>query len=808
MKKLLTILGSIMIGTSGAALVIACKTPASTIQPADKNENTNQNQPTSPSDSNKDQTTPTDQKDPNGSNSNEPAIPGEDKKPGESTTPTKPTDSKPSDSNNNQPTPINPKPTTTSWNSIFIDSATGADINLNPTKQDLEKENKRLEELVKNILKDNKKVNDEAFNKFIKEHKDWWNKFVKDLKIQIYRDSISGSDINLNPTKEQIKRENERLDKWVKEYLEKNKKENQALLDYLIKTKIDEIFRDSPTGLDINFYLTKEQIDAENKKQKQLIKEILDKNYKDNFANLMAIKASQTVKELFSDEFSNLVKAAIKNRLIRTYSDSITGADINFYLTKEEVEKEVKDILDKNYSDNYARFLEHLASRDTNKLFNDEYTDLIKAVLKNRFIKTYSDSITGDDISWSPTKDQIENYVSTLTKEIEKQLLEKEENESEFGKKEDSLNNLFETTLMSTKKQFEEGKARLDQQIKEYDKKINDLLEQIKQDDTKDKKEQEEENLKELTEWLELAKELENEYVAIEKVYDEKVQEAISLKSKIEQTEQEIKKNKEVASHLDEIKEKISKQEQTYKKDSEEQKSLAKEVSEEIKLLESYKKDLVSETDFYDSFFYSNRKDYGFNHEFIDHLTEEIKESTEVKEQLEKNIQEIEEANTKISTMLNKERQEAEKAKSDVDQMTQSLDQMNKQKEEIDTYLRENNDEISKIKNFSSLYKNDVRRTQGEIEDSKQKLEELTQRVSEFESQLSQLEMQKSQIQKSISELEKSTNRVISEVESNYKKDLLELDNESNKKEKEINSKIKKLQKMINKLEEKKKQLK
>ncbi|EXU60009.1 MAG6090-like repeat-containing lipoprotein [Mycoplasma mycoides] len=790
MKKLLTILGSIMISTSGAALVIACKTPI-TKQPTNSNENTNQNEPTKPSEKDKDQTDP--------KKPVEPANPSN--KPENNPT-------KPSEKDNNQDTPVKPKPATISWNSIFRDSATGADINLNPTKQDLEKEEKRLEELVKNILKDNKKVNDEAFNNFIKEHKEWWTKFVKDLKIQIYRDSVSGLDINLNPTKEQLERENERLDKWVKEYLDKNKKENQALLDYLIKIKIDEIFRDSPTGLDINFYLTKEQIDAENKKQEQLIKEILDKNYKDNFANLMAIKASQTVKELFSDEFSNLVKAAIKNRLIRTYSDSISGADINFYLTKEEVEKEVKDILDKNYSDNYARFLEHLASRDTNKLFNDEYTDLIKAVLKNRFIKTYSDSITGDDISWSPTKDQIEKHLSTLTKEIEDQLVEKEANEDEFGKKEDSLNNLFETTLMNTKKQFEEGKARLDQQIKEYDKKINDLLEQIKQDDTKDKKEKEEENLKELTEWLELAKELENEYAAIEKVYDQKVQEAIKLRDTISQTEKELKKNKQIASHLDEIKEKISQQEQSYKKDSEEQKSLAKEISEEIKLLESYKKDLVSETDFYDSFFYSSRKDYGFNHEFIDHLTEEIKNNTEVKEQIDKNIKEIEESNTQISTKLNKEKQEAEKAKSDVDQMTQSLDQMNKQKEEIDTYLRENNNEISKIKNFSSLYKNDVRRTQGEIEDSKQKLEELTKKVSEFESQLSQLEMQKSQIQKSISELEKSTNRVISEVESNYKKDLLELDNESNKKEKEINSKIKKLEKMINKLEEKKKQLK
>ncbi|UZK64216.1 lipoprotein [Mycoplasma mycoides subsp. capri] len=243
MKKLLTILGSIMISTSGAALVVACKTPT-TKQPTNSNENTNQNQPTRPSEKDNDQTDP--------------------KKPVKPTNPSNKPEknpAKPSEKDNDQNTPVKPKPATISWNSIFRDSATGADINLNPTKQDLEKEEKRLEEVVKNILKDNKKVNDETFNKFIKEHKDWWNKFVKDLKIQIYRDSVSGLDINLNPNKEQLERENERLDKWVKEYLEKNKKENQALLDYLIKTKIDEIFRDSPTGLDINFYLPKEELE-------------------------------------------------------------------------------------------------------------------------------------------------------------------------------------------------------------------------------------------------------------------------------------------------------------------------------------------------------------------------------------------------------------------------------------------------------------------------------------------------------------------------------------------------------------------
>ncbi|QVK02054.1 lipoprotein [Mycoplasma mycoides subsp. capri] len=791
MKKLLTILGSIMISTSGAALVIACKTPT-TKQPTNSNENTNQNEPTKPSEKDKDQTDP--------KKPVEPANPSN--KPEKNPT-------KPSEKDNNQDTPINPKPTTTSWNSIFIDSATGADINLNPTKQDLEKEEKRLEELVKNILKDNKKVNDEAFNKFIKEHKDWWNKFVKDLKIQIYRDSVSGLDINLNPTKEQLERENERLDKWVKEYLEKNKKENQALLDYLIKTKIDEIFRDSPTGLDINFYLTKEQIDAENKKQEQLIKEILDKNYKDNFANLMAIKASQTVKELFSDEFSNLVKAAVKNRLIRTYSDSITGADINFYPTKEQLEKEVKDILDKNYSDNYARFLEHLASRDTNKLFNDEYTDLIKAVLKNRFIKTYSDSITGEDISWSPTKDQVEKQEARLSEELKNTLSEKENIESEFEKREDQLNNLVETNLANTKKNFEENKDRLNKQKEEKEKEIDTLIkEEILNNDILNKKQKEEENLKELLEWLEDAKELEQEYKDQEKVYDKDVQRAIELNAKIKQVEKDIQDNRKLAEKLDQIQKNILEQQESYKKASEEQEQWSKEVEEEIKYLENVKEDFVKETNFSDLFFFNNRYEYEFNYEYINYLKNEIDFSNKEKQDIQKAKEKLETSNKEITEKLNAEKHKSEQAKVKVGEMVQTLEQIKKEKLQVDTYLSKNNAKIVEIKDFANLYKNDVFRIQEEIEESKQKLEQFTKKFNEYETQLNQLEQQKAEIKKLIEQLEQTTNKSISDIQNNYKNHLLELDKESNKKEEELNLKIKKIQKLMDELTKIKKKLK
>ncbi|WP_207974765.1 MAG6090-like repeat-containing lipoprotein [Mycoplasma capricolum] len=129
MKKLLTILSSLIISTSSAALVIACN---NTEKPA-QDKPTNQTKPINPTN---------------------PKTP-DSKSKDESNESTKPQNTTPKKPNDKQPSPSN---ATSKWNSIFSDSPTGDDINLNPSSEAIEKENMRLETVAKEKIKKLKNV--------------------------------------------------------------------------------------------------------------------------------------------------------------------------------------------------------------------------------------------------------------------------------------------------------------------------------------------------------------------------------------------------------------------------------------------------------------------------------------------------------------------------------------------------------------------------------------------------------------------------------------------------------------------------
>ncbi|QVJ95448.1 Vmc-like lipoprotein signal peptide domain-containing protein [Mycoplasma mycoides] len=152
MKKLLTVLGSLMIGTSSAALVVACNN-TNPSQPANKDKDEN---PSNSGGSEKPGKTDEDKK------PTEDKKPGEEKKPdGESTTPSesdpkKPgqpvtPSPKPDDKDRNgtkpgettPPAPVKPVSNNNSY-SVYYDSATGHDIDRNYSdKRDAEEETHR-----------------------------------------------------------------------------------------------------------------------------------------------------------------------------------------------------------------------------------------------------------------------------------------------------------------------------------------------------------------------------------------------------------------------------------------------------------------------------------------------------------------------------------------------------------------------------------------------------------------------------------------------------------------------------------------
>ncbi|MCE6061855.1 hypothetical protein J8A71_03020 [Mycoplasmopsis agalactiae] len=102
------------------------------------------------------------------------------------------------------------------WSDIFRDSISGEDILLHPTKEQIEKEDKRLDEEVKRILDKVKKENEEK-NKAIIE------KFEKEEK---------------------------RLEEEVKKILEENKRNIEKIFKEFVENKWKDIFDNSPSGAD------------------------------------------------------------------------------------------------------------------------------------------------------------------------------------------------------------------------------------------------------------------------------------------------------------------------------------------------------------------------------------------------------------------------------------------------------------------------------------------------------------------------------------------------------------------------------
>ncbi|QVJ95571.1 MAG6090-like repeat-containing lipoprotein [Mycoplasma mycoides] len=733
MKKLLTILGSIMISTSGAALVIACKTP-STKQPTNSNE-----------------------KPSNNGDSSNPSGSGEDKKPGDSTTPTTPVDPKKPDQPDtpkpkpggkekdetkpNETTPITPKqpkPATISWNNIFRDSATGADINLNPTKEQIEKEERKLEELVKNILKDNNKINDQAFSKFIKDHKDWWNKFSKDLKIQIYRDSISGLDINLNPTEEQIKRENERLDRWIKEYLDKNKKENQALFDYLIRTKIDEIFSDSPTGLDIKIHYDKDSVKRAEKILDEWVKIYLEKVEKYN-----------------KDLFKKHIQSIWDNRV---YNYSPTGADINFYLTQEQIEAE-----------------------------NKKQEEIIKKELqkaKDRNIRIHKEAI------------------SKLKEAIDEFNLAKAKIESETNKKEKDLISTAETTITEAKNTLEKTKESTNKKLKEIDNKISQFEKDLIEKNIENEIAKSKEAIDDINELLKDSRTLVQEYSEKEKEFDKEVETARKLETRKNNLETYISQRQGLiaaASNFDKlIQETNTKHEEIIKPSIQKLEG----IKAKQKMLESIKKDINDEKNWSYEFYYNFDKTNPFRHNMYSKITAELKQNKEEEKQLEKAKKEIEHQKQQLINDLVIQKITAKQVKDRLPSLMTELDSITKEKQMLDKHLSEVNPLIVEIKKELKSSKADIENLEKGLQDANKIKDGLIKKLDEAKREITQLESQKVELEKSLFELETKTKETIDQTIEDLDQDIQDLDWEVYDDEKKIEDEITKLEKAISQIQE------
>ncbi|WFQ91384.1 putative lipoprotein [Mycoplasma feriruminatoris] len=223
MKKLLTILGSLMISTSGAALVVACgrtngqkdenKVPVT--PPSDKDQGDKKPGEMKPSD--KDEKKPGEDKKPEGDKKPDGKKPSEDgMKPGEGKKP--------------ENTPTAAGETIRNSHFEFIDTK---DPNIKAERAKFL--DSRLKEKAKNLLKEYSKDNYNALQKFLEKNPEQakaYKAFIKDYtKSVVYGDSISGSEIRRTFSDERDAQKKEREEYWEKRDREISSGETKLLLE-------------------------------------------------------------------------------------------------------------------------------------------------------------------------------------------------------------------------------------------------------------------------------------------------------------------------------------------------------------------------------------------------------------------------------------------------------------------------------------------------------------------------------------------------------------------------------------------------
>ncbi|UKS54473.1 hypothetical protein D500_00831 [Mycoplasma feriruminatoris] len=378
-----------MISASGGALVVACNKPA---KPENKVEPTNTNDPSDPKKPGEGK--PGEGK-PGEGKPGQPTKPGETK-PGE---PAKPGEMKPGDGKPPVTPPAKPS-TTVNWNSVFRDNVTGEDIQLYPTKEQLEKEEKRLADKVKKILEKNKKDNEKELKDFISKHKKEYEALVKDYKAKIWRDSPTGLDITTHYDKDAVKRADAILDEWTKILLDKIQKANEKTFkDFISKHKKEyealvkdykaKIWRDSVTGEDIDLAL--DTVVIQNNKHYKF--------FKDSSSSLVA--------DLFDDKIADQVKDA-----------KIRWEKIQKIAKEKAKDKEEAEVLHElvNFSDSLEKELKPLAEKLFQEAKDKEFLTNASNATEDYF-KTLDTSKEVNE--WKHEKERFNEIITNINKKVE-----------------------------------------------------------------------------------------------------------------------------------------------------------------------------------------------------------------------------------------------------------------------------------------------------------------------------------------------------------------------------------------------------
>ncbi|QYR08765.1 hypothetical protein E5287_03020 [Mycoplasmopsis agalactiae] len=345
------------------------------------------------------------------------------------------------------------------WEKIFINSLTGSDIKKieidNWAKIQIESSKALLAsaKMTEDIFSDQfKNLANNAINRY-KRHgdkhasesakmtkslfSDSLGRSVESIKTKAYRDSISGLDIDIHPSNEQLKDEEKRLDELVKKILDEVKKENEKILNF--KSKWDSKFSNSITGTDIKksqlidpwwiaykkyIELLESQIakatDKTNKIREEITKliESINKIKLDRKADIYANDSSNYTARLFDESNADKIKDAEEiytKELADKYYSYVDNKVSSAESTKKLFDDSLRD-LTKEALTRYKKHGDKHASESA-KMIGELFSDSFKRSIESIKTKIYRDSISGEDIKTHWTSDDIERAINKALRE-------------------------------------------------------------------------------------------------------------------------------------------------------------------------------------------------------------------------------------------------------------------------------------------------------------------------------------------------------------------------------------------------------
>ncbi|TKA59523.1 hypothetical protein MBOVa_0950 [Mycoplasmopsis bovis 8790] len=222
---------------------------------------------------------------------------------------------------------------------------------------------------------------------FSDEHHKWVEKVKNNIKARIYRDSKSGFDIDLHPTDAQIESENKRLDDEAKKIIANNRRVNKEFVKSWLNDYKNRIFRDSPSGLDINWY------SSDNMPNSNAISEMsiddVNREFLKNFALERLLSSPAGISEEDAKEaLSNVFDSENKDEVISSFVNNFFKNDEKFK-NINSYSKLLSELISK-VGDNKVRshiklWLVKNAYDDRSKLFDEMAKVLIAKFNKNNY---------------------------------------------------------------------------------------------------------------------------------------------------------------------------------------------------------------------------------------------------------------------------------------------------------------------------------------------------------------------------------------------------------------------------------------